>query len=55
MFNFLLGFSISLNIFLIVLGIFLFKKVNVSDKLIKNLEDTKELIEKKDDPWVKSL
>lgn len=52
---FLLGFSISLNIFLILLGIFIFKKVNVSDKLVKNLEDTKELKQKENDPWIHSM
>ncbi len=55
MLNFLLGFSISLNIFLILLGIFLFKKINVSDKLYENVKETKKQVEEKNDPWVRSL
>lgn len=55
MISFLLGFSISLNIFLIVSAIFIFKKVNISDRLAKKIEDVKELKEKENDPWIRSM
>lgn len=55
MFYFILGFSVSLNIFLIFLGIFIFKKVNVSDKLLEKVKETKKQIEEKNDPWIHSM